>query len=169
MAEVTAEHILAAAAVELSAMDAEDTVESNTAAAAVATAGADSAIVAAADGAAAVAAAAAAPAVAVVPAADASAVPAAAATAAAVVAAQPPRPFNMKWLHQAEKNRQHFADELFNTVFTQENVEKVVQDLKTMTATKIANSYRLCEDDHTYSVQIVTHGFVRTPTHLMRM
>lgn len=89
--------------------------------------------------------------------------------AAAAAAAQPPRPFNLKWLLSADKNRQHFSDELFNTTFSQENVEKVVQELKTLTTTKIANSYRLCEDDHTYSLQIVTHGWLRVPTHLTRM
>lgn len=87
----------------------------------------------------------------------------------AAAAAQPPRPFNLKWLQSAEKNRQHFSDELFNTIFTQENVEKVVEELKTLTSNRIANSLRLCEDDHTYSLQITTHGFLRVPTHLMRM
>lgn len=90
-----------------------------------------------------------------------------AATAAA--AATPPRSFNFKWLLSAEKNRQHFADELFNTTFSQESVEKVVEELKTVTANKIANSHRLCEDDHIYSVQITAHGSLRIPTHLMRM
>lgn len=163
MAEVTAENILAAAAVELSAMDTDDVTDAAAPDAEAVESAAESVV----DAAVAAPSAASGAAAAAEPAADASAVPAAAATATATVV--PPRPFNMKWLQQAEKNRQHFADELFNTVFTQENVEKVVQNLKTLTANKIANSYRLCEDDHTYSVQIATHGFVRTPTHLMRM
>lgn len=94
---------------------------------------------------------------------------AAAAAASATTPATPPRPFNFKWLKAADRNRQHFADELFNTTFSQENVERVVQELKTVTANKIASSHRLCEDDHIYSVQITAHGSLRIPTHLMRM
>lgn len=154
MADVTAENILAAAAVESDAMDTKPSA-------------AEEATVTDAAAAATVAAAATATPASVTPAAAAVVVPVPVGTAAA--APVPNRPFNLRWLQAADKNRQHFADDLFNSVFTQESVEKVVQELKTITATKIANSYRLCEDDHTYSVQIASHGWLRVPTHLMRM
>lgn len=180
MADITAENILAAAAAENEAMstDANDSVgaavetvadataeAANDAAAAgtttTAATGAASTTVAATGTA---AAAAATTAAATIPA---PAIPVAATAAAAVVV--PNRPFNLKWLQAADKNRQHFADELFNTTFTQENIEKLVQELKTTTANKIASSHRLCEADHTYTVQIATHGWLRVPTHLTRM
>lgn len=77
--------------------------------------------------------------------------------------------FNRKWLLSADKNRQPFADDLFNTTFSQETVEKVVNDLKELTDKKVSESRRLCEDDHTFSVQLTSFGWLQIPMHLTRM
>lgn len=77
--------------------------------------------------------------------------------------------FNRAWLLKADKNRQPFADELFTTTFSQENVEKVITDLKELTNKKLSESRRLCEDDFTFSLQVNSFGWLQVPMHLTRM
>lgn len=77
--------------------------------------------------------------------------------------------FNREWLLKADKNRQLFPDELFTTTFSQENVEKLITELKEITNKKVAESRRLCDDDHTFSLQLNSFGWVQSPMHLTRM
>lgn len=77
--------------------------------------------------------------------------------------------YTNEWLVAVNKQKKPFAEELFSTTFSQENVEKVLSELKASTEAKVAASPRLIEEDFTYSVQLTSFARPRVPIHLTRM
>lgn len=78
--------------------------------------------------------------------------------------------YTRQWLLAVDKQRKHFEDEMFETTLKQENVEKIVKDLRAAVTTKIkAQSLRLFEDDYPVSVQINTFARPHVPIHLLRV
>lgn len=68
-----------------------------------------------------------------------------------------------------DKERKPFSDDLFNDVFSKENIEKLVDVVKNATETEVNESRRLLPDDYVYSLQITSQRVPHVPVHLSRM
>lgn len=77
--------------------------------------------------------------------------------------------FSQRWLEDNDKERKPFSDELFNTIFSKENIEKLVGVVKNATQTEVNQSRRLLADDYIYSIQITSQRVPHVPVHLSRM
>lgn len=77
--------------------------------------------------------------------------------------------YTRKWLLSVDKQRKPFSDEDFEQTFSQESVLNKINELKTMTSTKVAASNRLVDEDYMYSVQITSQYRPHLPMHLLRM
>lgn len=77
--------------------------------------------------------------------------------------------YTKNWLLAADSAKKPFAEELFTTTFSKENIEKSVNALKVATENEVSESPRLLKDDYLYSVQIVSHRTPHIPVHLSRM
>lgn len=77
--------------------------------------------------------------------------------------------FSQRWLEDNDKERKPFSDELFSTVFSTENIEKLVEVVKNTTETEVNQSRRLLPDDYIYSLQITSQRVPHVPVHLSRM
>lgn len=77
--------------------------------------------------------------------------------------------FSQRWLEDNDKERKPFSDDLFNNVFSTENIEKLVAVVKNATETEVNESRRLLTDDYIYSLQITSQRVPHVPVHLSRM
>ncbi len=77
--------------------------------------------------------------------------------------------FSQRWLEDNDKERKPFSDELFTSVFSKENIEKLVSVVKNATETEVNQSRRLLPDDYIYSLQITSQRVPHVPVHLSRM
>lgn len=77
--------------------------------------------------------------------------------------------FSNKWMTQVYAEKPPFPEELFQTTFSQEKVETLVEALKLATEKEVQDSIRLLEEDYTYSVVITSHKVPHVPVHLSRM
>ncbi|KAJ6643507.1 Ribosomal L1 domain-containing protein [Pseudolycoriella hygida] len=77
--------------------------------------------------------------------------------------------FSQRWLEDNDKERKPFADELFNTVFSKESIQKLVNVVKNATETEVNESRRLLPDDYIYSLQITSQRTPHVPVHLSRI
>lgn len=77
--------------------------------------------------------------------------------------------YTRQWLVTANKQRTPFADSEFETTFSTENVNKLLNELKAATEAKISASNRLIDEDYTYSVQVTSQQRPHVPVHLLRM
>lgn len=79
------------------------------------------------------------------------------------------KPFSNKWMSQVYAEKPQFPDELFETTFSKEKVETLVEALKLATDKEVSDSIRLLEEDYTYSVVVTSHKVPHVPVHLSRM
>ena len=77
--------------------------------------------------------------------------------------------FTRKWLETVHKCRKPFDEELLTTTFSKENVGRLLNELKTATNAKIAETQRLVDDDFTYFLQITSQRTPFYPLHLTRL
>lgn len=77
--------------------------------------------------------------------------------------------FTKKWLLMADKERTPFPENLFDTTFSRENIEKLVTACRTATEKEVNESQRLLPDDYMYSMHIISHRIPHLPVHLTRM
>lgn len=77
--------------------------------------------------------------------------------------------YTKNWLLTVDSAKKPFADELFSTTFSKENLEKLINALKIATESEVSESPRLLKDDYLYSIQIVSHRVPHVPVHLSRM
>lgn len=77
--------------------------------------------------------------------------------------------YTRQWLVTANKQRKPFPDSEFETTFSTENVNKLLNELKVATEAKISASNRLIDEDYTYSVQVSSQQRPHVPVHLLRM
>lgn len=79
------------------------------------------------------------------------------------------KPFSNKWMSQVYIEKPPFPDELFQTTFSKEKLETLVEALKLATDKEVQESIRLLEEDYTYSVVVTSHKVPHVPVHLSRM
>lgn len=79
------------------------------------------------------------------------------------------KPFSNKWMSQVYAEKPQFPEELFETTFSKEKVETLVEALKLATEKEVSDSIRLLEEDYTYSVVVTSHKVPHVPVHLSRM
>lgn len=77
--------------------------------------------------------------------------------------------FSNKWMSQVYAEKPQFPEELFETTFSKEKVETLVEALKLATEKEVSDSIRLLEEDYTYSVVVTSHKVPHVPVHLSRM
>lgn len=79
------------------------------------------------------------------------------------------KPFSNKWMAQVYAEKPQFPEELFQSTFSKEKVETLVEALKLATEKEVEDSIRLLEEDYTYSVVVTSHKVPHVPVHLSRM